>query len=571
MEDSSPHSFGLGVYPHHKVTLVNDTIPRAKRLLDLLEQDQPLQSAAKKRCHLNNYCSTPRPSNKLPLCSPDSACFLGSSGCLDDTELENIVIRVSLPEDSAVALSVDTTRCFDDSEPDDSLLEPSDDEQGNSPFNYTEEECREMLADDCLGDDQNSTGESAFVNQDVWEQSEKEVSSNCTWASVPAEGTETSFRTIDELVSNESLSQTGSSVNPGYFRILENETTNSEGEGCLNVDCLKSNQVICTVFDCDLQGPLNLSSTEADSVDRPKGDDGLEETTEKASQVIRDDHLQNASKQSLGYDEISSNSLVVEESLEFLASKEQHSGGMDSVEKLPSEIKESSPFYDAHIQTSTYSPDPACGQSKDKVENPAPVLLVQPKTSNVILNQDPSKGTDNELPGTFGSQKEDLSQESTSVEESSDSLKLNSVVLDQNCGEDSTCGKKLGKVIPVPQVEERPKQRICISEAELEQKKHIYIQCVRAHVKNSMDPTPDALNELYALMDKVASREYRTQDRRWQHPSDLTMRKYPRFSKKPTQKCSLKQWVSRNLANHRRFRDVPDHFQRSSVTASSNV
>ncbi|XP_043361899.1 S100P-binding protein isoform X2 [Dermochelys coriacea] len=490
MEDSSPHSSGLGVYRNHKVTLVNDTIHRTKRPLDLLEEDQPLQSAAKKRCHLSNYCSTPCPSKKLPLCSPDSACF---PDCLYDTELENIVIRVSLPEDSAVALSADTIRCFDDSEPDDSLLEPSDDEQGNSPFNYTEEECREMLADDCLGDDQNSTGESALVTQDEWGQSEKEANSNYSCASVPSEGTETSFRTIDELVSNESLSQTGSSVNPGYFRILENETANSEGEGCLNVDCLKSNQVICTLFDCDLQGPLNLSPTDADSVDQLKGDDGLEETGEKASQVIRDDHLQNASKQSIEYDEISSNSLVVEESLESLVSKEQHSGGMDNVEKLPSEIKESSPFYDAHTKFSTYSPDPACGQSKDKVENPAPILLLHPKTSNFILNQDPSKGTDNGLSGTFGSQKEDLSQESTSVEESSENLKLNSVVLDQNCGEDTTCGKKLGKVIPVPQVEERPKQRICISEAELEQKKCIYIQCVHAHVKNSMDPTPGNL------------------------------------------------------------------------------
>ncbi|XP_034609746.1 S100P-binding protein isoform X4 [Trachemys scripta elegans] len=489
MEDSSPHSFGLGVYHNHKVTLVNDTIPRTKRPLVLLEEDEPLQSDAKKRRHLSHYCSTPCPSKKLSLCSPDSACFLGSSGCLDDTELENIVIRVSLPEDRVVALSVNTARCFDDSEPDDSLLEPSDDEQGNSPFNYTEEECREMLADDCLGDDQNSTGESALLNQDVWGQSEKEVGSNCNLASVPPEGTETSFRTIDELVSNESLSQTGSSVNPGYFQILEDETANSEGEKCLNVDCLKSNQVTCT-FDCDLQGPLNLSPTDADSVDPPKGNDVLEETGEKASQVIRDDHLQNASKQSIEYDEISSNSLVVEESLECLASKEHHSGGLDSVEKLPSEIKESSPFSDAHIKTSTYSPDPACGQSKDKVENPAPVLLLHSETSNVVLNQDPSRGTDSGLSGTFGSQKEDLSQQSTSVEESSDNLKLNSVVLDQNCGEDRTCGKKLGKVIPVPQVEERPKQRICISEAELEQKKHIYIQCVRAHVKNSTDPTP---------------------------------------------------------------------------------
>ncbi|XP_067389948.1 S100P-binding protein [Emydura macquarii macquarii] len=560
----------VGVFHNLKGTLVSDTIPRAKRPLDFLEEGQPLQSAAKKLCNLSHYCSTPCPSKKLPLCSPDSASFLGSSGCLDETELKNIVIGESLLEDSVVALSVDTTRCFDDSELDDSLLEPSDDEQGNSPFNYTEEECKQMLADDCL-DDQNSTGENALVNQDVGGQSEKEVSSNCTWVSVTLEETLTSFRTIDELVSNGSLAQTDSSVSPGYSRILETETANSEGEGCLNVDCLKSNQVIGTLFDCDLQELLNHSPADADSVDQPKGDHGLGQTGENTSQVIRDDYLHNASKLSMGSDEIRSNSLVVEEFPQCLASREQHSGGVDSVEKLPPEIKKSSPFGDAHSKTSTYSPGPACGKSKDKVEDPAHGLLLHPKSSNVILSKDPSKATDSGLSGIFGSQREELSLESTSVEESSDNLKLNSLVLDQNCGEETACGKKLGKVIPVPQVEERPKQRICISEAELEQKKHIYVQCVRAHVKNSMDPTPDALNELYALMNKVASREYKTQDRRWQHPSDLTMRKYPRFTKKPTQKCSLKQWVSRNLAHHRRFQNIPDHFQRSSGTAPSSV
>uniref|UniRef100_A0A8C8VGQ7 S100P-binding protein n=1 Tax=Pelusios castaneus TaxID=367368 RepID=A0A8C8VGQ7_9SAUR len=500
---------------------VSDTITRAKRPFDVLEESQPLQSAAKKLCHLS-HCSTPCPSKKLPWSSPDSAPFLGFSGCLDETELENTVIRESLPECSVVALSVDTTRCFDDSEPDDSLLDPSDDEQGNSPFNYTEEECKQMLADDFL-DDQNSTGERALVTEDVSGQSEKEVSSNCTWASISPEERQASFRTIDELVSNESLPQTGSPDNPGYSQILENETSNSDVERCLNVDCLKSNQVIRTLFDCDLQKLINHSSTHADSVDQPKRGDCLEETGEKASQEIRDDRLQNESKLGIGSDGIRSNSLVVEEIPQCLTSKGQHSGGVDCVEKLPSETKAPSHFAEAHVKTSTYSPGPSCGQRKNKVEDHTHVLLLFPTTSNVALNQDPAKATDSGLAKTSGSQKEDLSLESIS-EESSDDLKLNSLVLGQNCGEEAACGKKLGKVIPVPQVEERPKQRICISEAELEQKKHIYIQCVRAHVKNSMDPTPDALSELYTLMNKVASREYQTQDRRWQHPSDLTMR-----------------------------------------------
>ncbi|XP_074832299.1 S100P-binding protein isoform X2 [Carettochelys insculpta] len=521
MEDSSPHSFELEMFHNLKMTLANDTKPRTKRPLDFQEEDHPLQSAAKKPYQLSHYCSTPRPSEKTPQCSPDSACSLGSSGCLDDTELGKTVIGVRIPEDSALALSLDATRCFDDSDLDDSLLEPSDDEGGSSPFNYTEEQCKEMLADDYLGE-QNPISESALVTQGVWEHSKKEVSSNRTWASVPFEHTETSLRTIDELVSNESLSQTNSSINPGYHQILETQTAHSEGEGSLKAVCLKSKQVIGALFDSESQGLLHLSPTNADSVDQPKGDEVLEETGEKFSQVVRNDHLQNGSKLSTEYEEISSNSLVVEEDPECLASKEPHSAGMDRVEKLPSEIEESAPIIDICGKTSTCSPDPACDEIKDTVENPAPVLLLSPKPTNVALSQEPSRATDDGLSGTSCPQK-DLSQESTSVKESSDNLKVNSVVLGQHCGEETACGKKLGKVIPVPQVDERPKQRICISEAELEQKKHIYIQCVQAHVKNSMEPTPDALNELYALMNKVASREYQTQDRRWQHPSDLTM------------------------------------------------
>ncbi|NXB99821.1 S1PBP protein, partial [Orthonyx spaldingii] len=49
-----------------------------------------------------------------------------------------------------VAVSLDISRCLDDSELDDSLLELSGSEKGNSPFDYTEEEIQEMLADDSV-------------------------------------------------------------------------------------------------------------------------------------------------------------------------------------------------------------------------------------------------------------------------------------------------------------------------------------------------------------------------------------------------------------------------------------
>lgn len=48
-------------------------------------------------------------------------------------------------------------------------------------------------------------------------------------------------------------------------------------------------------------------------------------------------------------------------------------------------------------------------------------------------------------------------------------------------------------------------------------------------------------------------------------------RNYPTYTKKPTQKYSLTQWVSKNLAKHQHFQSIPDHFQRSPVTAFSNV
>ncbi|NWX17008.1 S1PBP protein, partial [Aegotheles bennettii] len=71
----------------------------------------------------------------------------GSSLSLADAGHDDPVASSASKYDD-VAVSLDTTRCFDDSEPDDSLLELSDGEGGDSPFNYTEEEIQKILADD---------------------------------------------------------------------------------------------------------------------------------------------------------------------------------------------------------------------------------------------------------------------------------------------------------------------------------------------------------------------------------------------------------------------------------------
>ncbi|NXW60221.1 S1PBP protein, partial [Eurystomus gularis] len=71
----------------------------------------------------------------------------GSSHFLDDIGRDNLVAGSSVSEYDGMDISLDTTRCFDESEPDDSLLELSDTEEGNS-FSYTEEEIQRILADD---------------------------------------------------------------------------------------------------------------------------------------------------------------------------------------------------------------------------------------------------------------------------------------------------------------------------------------------------------------------------------------------------------------------------------------
>ncbi|XP_025953917.1 uncharacterized protein LOC112982051 isoform X1 [Dromaius novaehollandiae] len=203
MDDHSPHTFGLS-HSHEFKPTVNNTVPRAKRPLDSPREAQVLQ-AAKKACVLSHHCSIPCPSEKLLLCSPDSACFQGSSHFLDSAGHDEVVASCSESKYNDVATSLDTARCFDDSEPDDSLLELSDSEQGNSPFNYTEEEIQEILADDCLGSEQCTTRKST-VSQNVNGESEKDVSSSCTGASVISEDVKLNDTAVGQIGQKETTS-----------------------------------------------------------------------------------------------------------------------------------------------------------------------------------------------------------------------------------------------------------------------------------------------------------------------------------------------------------------------------
>ncbi|XP_071309537.1 S100P-binding protein [Agelaius tricolor] len=151
MAESCPPSPGL--HPGFR----QDPVPRAKRLSDSTVQVQALQSA-KKACVLSCGCSTPKPAGNPLLPSPGSGCSL----FLDESGQDELGASFSVAKYDDVAISLDISRCFDDSELDDSLLELSGSEKGNSPFDYTEEEIQEILADDSMEAEQqqNLPGES---------------------------------------------------------------------------------------------------------------------------------------------------------------------------------------------------------------------------------------------------------------------------------------------------------------------------------------------------------------------------------------------------------------------------
>ncbi|KAM6371144.1 S100P-binding protein isoform 2-T2 [Pluvialis apricaria] len=518
MDDHSPHAFGLSLCHEFKPT-VHSTVPRAKRQLDSPEQVETLQSA-KKHCMLSHHCSTPDPSKKLLLYSPDSVCFQGSSHFLDDTDHDDHVASSSASKYDDVAISLDTTRCFDDSEPDDSLLELSDSEEGNSPFNYTEEEIQEILADDRVESERYLTRKST-LSQNVNGESEKDESSSCTGASVISEDA-----SVDSEITetpNESPSRECSSPGSECYPSLSNESASSDENR------LQSAQVTRMLFDLDIQELLSLSPIDSEYVDQPLEDNCLEGAERDASEAVINDCLE--------YDKTAS-SCVLEDSSEGLMSNGQRSLGVGCLGKAPFASRDVLNFCGDCVERSMPSSDLACSQSAAG-ESSAPVLSGCPTPSSGSRNQELSKATKSCFSRKLDSPEDDLGQESSAVEQPSNSIKLSDTAVGQIAQEETSSGKKPGKVIPVPQEEEERylKQQICISEAELEQKKHLYPECACPSEENC----------------------------------SFYSRNYPRSNKKPTQKYSLTRWVSKNLAKHHHFQSIPDPFQRSPVTAFSNV
>uniref|UniRef100_A0A8C6ZE07 S100P-binding protein n=1 Tax=Nothoprocta perdicaria TaxID=30464 RepID=A0A8C6ZE07_NOTPE len=294
-----------------------------------------------------------------------------------------------------------TSRCFEDSEPDDSLLELSDSEQGNSPFNYTEEEIQEILADDCLGSEQYTTRKSP-VSQNVNGESEKAVSSSCTGASVISEDVKVASKISKKP--NIPLARVCSSLEPEYYPARANETTNS------NVNDVQSAEVTGMLFDLDIQELLNLSPIDADYVDQPLEESYLEETEREISQTISD---------CLGYDKMNTSNLFLGEPLEWLMPKGQRSLGMDPVGKTAFVSREMTDFRDGPAETSLLSSDSACDQSK--AHESSAMLDMSPEPQHPDL----SEATNCSFSGKSDLSKNDGEQGSSEAERPSDSIKVN--------------------------------------------------------------------------------------------------------------------------------------------------
>ncbi|NWI56722.1 S1PBP protein, partial [Calyptomena viridis] len=72
------------------------------------------------------------------------------SHLLEESGQDDLAACFSASKYNDVNISLDSSRSLDDNELDDSLLELSGSEKENSPFDYTEEEIQEILADDCM-------------------------------------------------------------------------------------------------------------------------------------------------------------------------------------------------------------------------------------------------------------------------------------------------------------------------------------------------------------------------------------------------------------------------------------
>ncbi|XP_055655331.1 S100P-binding protein isoform X1 [Falco peregrinus] len=436
MDDQSPQASGLCLC-HESTPTVCDTVPRAKRLLDSAEQVQVMQSA-KKACVLSHHCSIPDPSEKLLLSSPGSVGFQGSPHFLDDAGHDDLVASPA-SQYNDVVISLDTTRCFDDSEPDDSLLEPSDGEEGNSPFSYTEEEIQEILADDCMESERYLTRKST-LSQNVNGETEKGESSSCTGASVISEDAKVTSEIAEEP--DAPLPRECSPVTSECHPRLVNENTT------LDENHLQSLQVTRMLSDLDIQELLSLSPFDADCVDQSLEANYWEEVEKEFSEAIISDCLE--------YDKAAT-SRVLEE-LEGLVSNGRQSLGVDCQGETPftsrdvSKSRNESNFCGDRVERCVPSSDLACGQSTAD-ESSAPVLPRCPTPSSGSRNQELSKAAKICFSRKLDTPEDDQG-ESTEPEQPSNTIKFSDTAVGQIGQEETIGGKKPGEVIPVPQEEE---------------------------------------------------------------------------------------------------------------------
>ncbi|XP_027557058.1 S100P-binding protein-like isoform X2 [Neopelma chrysocephalum] len=450
MGDSSPHSPGLRLHWEFK----QDTVPRAKRLLDSAAQLQALQSAKRVRV-LSRVCSTPKPSENLLLLSPGSPC----SHFLDDSGQGDLAASFCGSQYDDVAISLDTSRCFDDTELDDSLLELSGSEKGNSPFDYTEEEIQEILADDCTEAEQHLIRKS-HLSQSVNEESGQAGSSSCSGASVSEDASEIAEEPEAPLPQEHSPVSSG--CYPGFL-------SGSAGLGGIHLQ-----------QDLDLQDLLRLSPFAVGGSDEPLEGNYVVEVEREALEAMIDDCL--------GY-ATTAGSCILEESLE---PKGQEGLALDCLGRAV-------PL--SHLGDE--SPAPGSGNKE------------LPKATGSLFSRKSDSPEDGE-------------GESPGAEQPSGDIKLSGTAIVQTVQEETTSGKKPGKVIIAPQEKEkRLKQRPCISGVKVEQKKRFYPECAHPHDEKG---TPYSRN-------------------------------YPRSNKKPTQRYSHTHWVSKNLAKLHDFQSIPDHFQ----------
>ncbi|XP_053942432.1 uncharacterized protein LOC128854295 [Cuculus canorus] len=442
MDSSSSHASG---HCQECQPALPNAASGAKRLLDSAELVQAPQSP-KKTCVSSQPFSTPDPSEKLLLYSSGSASCQGSSHFLGDSGCDGPVDSPSVPNcDGDVAVSLDTSGCFDESEPDDSLLELSDSEEENSPFDYAEEEIQKILADDFVESEQDPTGTSA-LSQSGSEESKKDEGNSSSEASVTSEDASVVSESPDEA-----LSRASSSISSeGYPSLLLTDSTEE------NYPQVAS----CTFFDLDIQELLVLNAIDADCEDELLEESCWEEAGGVASEVIRSKCPE--------FDNTTS-SRVLEESSEVLVSEGQQNLGVDCLGKTHSVSHDGSSSSGDHEGRSMPSSGLACGQhTADR--SSSPLFLRCPTPSSGSRQQELCRERRSWFSTTLGSQEEQ--GDSAEAEQPSGSVKLRDTGVGHTGQEVTTSGKKPGKVIPVLQEEERPTQRL---------EQHLYPECARPH------------------------------------------------------------------------------------------